>query len=364
MTMAGRMVATRTWTRRQPLTNRQVWSATGRRLSARIVIRRRLAMPVSLSWRRRRLVQRIAEGPRHGSLARHGQLTAPSTPAAVSGSSSVVILREREIEYRASAVPAGELAPASGGLNTSSPQLLRSLHEVLRERIVRERFLPRPPMSVRRPAPDSARQPGRLARRSERIFASQTVMVAAAITATPVSSAPRVQAVAWQRPRSLRSGSVVATLSTRTMPAFSRGPSVIGAEVNIHSGNGGRGLTQRRLRSTATSVRARRIETGPVVPVITRQEAMPLVFRTRAPGAESSAVASTTAPLVANAPMTTHPTSSRPVVAGARIMPRLSNSPATNAAAVIDPALVSRLTDDVMRRIEQRLRIERERRGL
>ncbi|MER9247620.1 hypothetical protein [Mesorhizobium sp. M0590] len=362
--MAGRIVATRTWTRRQPLTNRQAWLATGRRLSARIVVRRRLAMPVSLSWRRRQLVQRIAEGPRHGALARHGQLPAPSAPALVSSSSSVVILREREIAYRESAVPAGELAPVSGELNTSSPRLLRSLHEMLRERIVRERFLPRPPMSARRPAPNAARHPGRLAMRSERIFASQTVMVAAAITATPVSSAPRVRAVAWQRLRSLRSGSVAATLSTRTMPAFSRGPSVIGAEVNIHRGNGGRGATQRRLRSTATSVRARRIETDSVVPVITRQEAMSLVFRTRAPGAEGSAVASTTAPLVANAPTPTPPTSSRSAVAGAQIMPRLSNSPATNAAAVIDPVLVSRLTDDVMRRIEQRLRIERERRGL
>ena len=33
-------------------------------------------------------------------------------------------------------------------------------------------------------------------------------------------------------------------------------------------------------------------------------------------------------------------------------------------AQVLDPALVERLTDDVIRRIDRRLRIERERRGL
>jgi hypothetical protein len=172
-----------------------------------------------------------------------------------------------------------------------------------------------------------------------------------------------VQARAWQRLPSLRSGNVAA-LSARTMPAFSRRPSAIDAEVNIHGGKGGREATQRRLRSTATSVRAGHIETASVVPGFDRHDALPLVFRAHAAGAEGSAAASTTAPLVVNAPMAGAPQGSRPAMAGAQTTPRLSNSPAINAVAAIDPALVSRLADDVMRRIEHRLRIERERRGL
>jgi hypothetical protein len=48
-----------------------------------------------------------------------------------------------------------------------------------------------------------------------------------------------------------------------------------------------------------------------------------------------------------------------PPVAASRARP-----PATSASTALDPALLDRLAEDVMQRLDRRLRIERERRGL
>jgi hypothetical protein len=52
---------------------------------------------------------------------------------------------------------------------------------------------------------------------------------------------------------------------------------------------------------------------------------------------------------------------------GAAAAPRADAPPADRRAPAVtslDPVLVDRLTDDVIRRVERRIRIERERRGV
>jgi len=324
------------------LTNHRPWRSGLRRL--RPATRRWLPPVVSLYWRRRR------SNPAQGSARR-------SRPSVAGGTTQMTFVSIQQHFHRSAAVSRGDAfarqgaAPSSTG---SAVLLTRLTHRLVEKRVATVAASNRSPVErtvttarATRPAP--ARPEAPVARRGSRN-----------------SGAPR-------RPGAVP---VVGRVFARTVPLRPAGGPATPPSNWPHKPRVAQGPEDpvawrgRRVASAAAPAVAVHHATGERAPAVARastrvRAASGVAMDWRAP--QARAVSHPSAAAVAPAP------------AADRALPRVPPPPAQPdapaqpdvraprdkaAPLALDPSTIDRLADNVMQRIDRRIRIERERRGL
>ncbi|MGY4404073.1 hypothetical protein [Bradyrhizobium sp. USDA 3315] len=363
--MVGRMIVARIWTGRRPLANRRAWFAMVQLIAGRTGNRPWRAIPLSLFWRRRRApLQFVCNGVRREisverirtdlatGLVR--QLPAVAPP-------SVTVLREIRAP---SGVSASNYQPPGPSLPTPSHRT-EPFRPVWRNQIIHHRVLAKPSI-VARPSPLAERRATPLRTLRERLSGIREVLIvhksgkdSAAISPLPGNGGVTLRLTRSRR-RSIAAGSIPltpATVSNLPVPAA--------AEFSETSQRRAPRPAERQLRAFGPQLRPRQVERSSEVSIDLRPRQVSLVWRKHSGQAGHPLPATnahhTSGPVAAALPanaITQQAARNIPAV------PASANQPRRDAAAAIDPVFAGRLADDVMRRIDQRLRIERERRGL
>ncbi|RYE75237.1 MAG: hypothetical protein EOP19_26395 [Hyphomicrobiales bacterium] len=123
-------------------------------------------------------------------------------------------------------------------------------------------------------------------------------------------------------------------------------------------------LAERHFRTVVAEFRRERAEHVHAIRSATRFEEVSLSFRTKLAPAMSDASSGDVRGAVQASPQPRPATREVQFVAEPEVGQPLHRSSPVKPAAAVDAALTNRLADEVMRKIEQRLRIERERFGL
>jgi hypothetical protein len=332
----------------------------GRRISARIGARSWGAIPVSLFWRRRRsLLQNANNAARPETLVQSVKTdTARQLPAAAPPP-PVFVLREVRPSPSVStptSMPPGAWLPAPF-------HPTRSFRPEGRNQMVREWLLPKSPI-VARPSPLAYRRTNQSRTLRERLDATRDIVIVheRGIIPTAVSPSPIHGEIPLRLTRSGRRSA--ATGFIPEIPARQSIP-VVSAAVSEASPRRRQRPSERQLRTFSPHLRIGQVESTGSVSIDARPQLVSLVWRKHpgqadrplpaANGYEAPNPAAATASADARNQQTTR---------GIPTTPVSPKQPKLDTAAAIDPVFASRLADDVMRRIDQRLRIERERRGL
>ena len=361
--MAMRMAIERRWVRRSSLAMGRPGAIRRRSAPRRMVVGLRV-LPMSLIWRRRMPAPAASPATRTAPAARALPAAIAAVPVA---RMPVTPVTQRLPTLAATAfrmTPKSDVPTARGTSSTLVERQVRTVHTT--DTVRWWSRLPAP-MAMRRSSPIAAARPERLRLLHERIITMLPAPLAA--SAPPPVSAPgnvaaRPAAKSVSVKLSHRRGRVPDPAPGRatTRSAQERRPLTTGLASPAQSRN--HRLAERHFHTVAAELRRERGEHVHAIRSATRFEEVSLRFRTKLAPAMSHASSGDIRGAAHASPEPRPATREVRSVVEPEVGQSLRRPSPVKPAAAVDAALTSRLADEVMRKIEQRLRIERERFGL
>jgi hypothetical protein len=318
---------------------------------------------MSLIWRRRRAPLAATQIVRSTLVLPGRPSTGTSVAAAFAPPSTPAAFRAARKIGEAPASPRGAAPQAGNPARETHRHLIERQTDTIHARLASVHLWARRavPLTMRRSSPIATPRPEWVTRFREQAG------IAPSATAVP-AGAPRVGGFAFATLREpierrvRRTGSRGPRPTAAIMPPApsTHSHSIVESVVRMQSRT--RHLPERNFRTVGTELRRERAEHIHTSQTVGNWNALPLTFKIKPRAAEANAGKASHAPDASIQSRTASSDVRSPHLSTA-VKPLQQSSRAT-PAIVVDAALASRLADDVMRRIEQRLRIERERFGI